>query len=163
VGSDHRRWLLLNALLITAVINVALNALIAWLSALGHDSIPLWAAPLVGGPSTITDTLGTLFILPFVTTLVITTVVWHEDLPALRGTPVARAFVAFLPGRVARGAVFGAACFSLLALPSVLVLVATDFGDISVGTFVLYKAVFGLVFGALVTPVIAACAMVRRA
>ena len=36
---------------------------------------------------------------------------------------------------------------------------AIDYGDISVGHFVLYKAIFGVVLGAIVTPLIAIVAM----
>ena len=47
----------------------------------------------------------------------------------------------------------------MLAPPAVIVLVALDYGDISVGEFVLFKAIFGVVLGALVTPPIALAAM----
>jgi hypothetical protein len=47
----------------------------------------------------------------------------------------------------------------LLAAPAVLALVALDFGDLSVGEFVLYKAIFGMALGALVTPPIGLLAL----
>jgi hypothetical protein len=72
----HRRFLLLHAFLVAAVVNAALSALIAWLFTFSEDEIPLWAVPLVGGPSVGVDTIATFFVLPFLTTLVITTVVW---------------------------------------------------------------------------------------
>ena len=159
---EHRRWLLINAIVIAAVVNAALNALIAWGTAAGEDEIPLWAAPLAEGPSTITDTVGTFFILPLITTLVITSVVWHE-LRERRLAPLTRrtaGVLARLPGkRLRRGAYFGAICTVVLGPPAVLVLLLLDFGDISVGDFVLYKAIFGVVLGALVTPPIALAAM----
>jgi hypothetical protein len=40
-----------------------------------------------------------------------------------------------------------------------LALVGVDAGGLSTTGFVLYKAVFGLVLGAIVTPLIALCAM----
>jgi hypothetical protein len=162
--AEHRRWLFINAVLITAFINAALNALIAWGTSAGEDEIPLWAAPLVGGPSTIWDTVGTLFILPLVTTLIITTVIWHE-LAAGRLQPlvlddVSGAFFRRLPQtRFRRGLFFGAITTLMLAPAAVIVLVAIDFGDISVGDFVLYKAIFGIVLGLLVTPIIGIAAM----
>ena len=76
--SEHRRWLLLNTIVIAAVVNGALSALIAWGSAANEEEIPLWAVPFAEGPSLAVDTIGTFFILPFLTTLIITTVVWHE-------------------------------------------------------------------------------------
>jgi hypothetical protein len=163
---EHRRWVFLNAVLIAAIVNAALNALIAWGSAANEDEIPLWAAPLVEGPSTITDTVGTFFILPLLTTLVITTLIWHElregrlaPLPRRSAGPLAR----LPPTRLRRGVYFGAICTAVLAPPAVLVLVLLDFGDISVGDFVLYKAIFGVVLGAIVTPPIALAAMTDAA
>jgi hypothetical protein len=164
LAAEHRRWLLVNAVVIAALINAALNALIAWGSAASEDEVPLWAAPLVGGPSTITDTVGTLFILPFLTTLAITTVAWHEmregKLAPLVVDRSADRLLAQLPARRARrGAYFGVLCTVLLAPVAVVLLIAFDFGDISVGDFVLYKAIFGVVLGALVTPPIAIAAL----
>jgi hypothetical protein len=164
LSAEHRRWLFLNAVLITAFINAALNALIAWGSAAGEDEIPLWAAPLVGGPSTITDTVGTFFILPLVTTLLITTVIWHErDTGRLERLVLADGSDTFfrrLPRtRFRRGLYFGALCTLILAPAAVIVLAAIDFGDISVGDFVLYKTIFGIVLGLIVTPVIGIAAI----
>jgi hypothetical protein len=163
--AEHRRWVFINAVLIAAFINAALSALIAWGSAAGEDEIPLWAAPLVGGPSTVVDTVGTLFILPFLTTLIITTVIWHE-LREGRLVPLSRPSSGVVanapPTRLRRGVYFGALTVAVLALPAVLVIVIIDPGDISVGTFVLYKAIFGVVLGAIVTPPIALTAMTDR-
>jgi hypothetical protein len=161
----HRRWVFLNAVVIAAVINGALSALIAWGSAAGKDDVPLWAAPLVGGPSTIVDTVATLFVLPFLTTLIITTVVWHElregRLQPL-SRPASRLLAGAPPTRLRRGVYFGAICIAVLALPGVLILILIDPGDISVGHFVLYKAIFGVLLGAVVTPPIALVAMTDR-
>jgi hypothetical protein len=163
--ATHRRWVFLNAIVIAAFVNAGLSALIAWGSAASEDEIPLWAAPLVGGPSTVVDTVGTLFILPFLTTLIITTVIWHE-LREGRLAPLTRPpsgpLASAPPTRLRRGVYFGALCFALLAVPAVIVLVILDFGDISVGDFVLYKAIFGVVLGAIVTPPIALTAMTDR-
>jgi hypothetical protein len=159
----HRRWILINAVLIAAFVNAALSALIAWLSAAGEDNVPLWSAPLVGGPSTAIDTVGTFFVLPFLTTLVITTVVWaemrDERLPPLSDPfPWAERLPAT---RLRRAAVIGLICMAILGPPAAAVVAALDFGDISVGTFVLYKAIFGVVLGVIVTPPIAMLAMSR--
>jgi hypothetical protein len=60
---------------------------------------------------------------------------------------------------MARGIVFGILCTAALAPLAVLVLVALDLGDLTVGQFVLYKAALGVGLGVLVTPAIALCAM----
>jgi hypothetical protein len=160
--SEHRRWLFLNAIVIAAVANAGLSALIAWGSAANEDEIPMWAAPLVEGPSLVTDTVGTFFILPFLTTLAITTAVWHE-LREGRIAPLSKrssGILARLPKtRIRRGAYFGLITMLVLAPPAVLVLLLRDPGDVSVGDFVLFKAIFGVILGAIVTPPIALAAM----
>jgi hypothetical protein len=160
--SEHRRWLFLNTIVIAAVANGILNALIAWGSAANEDEIPLWQVPFVEGPSLVTDTIGTFFILPFLTTLVITTVVWHE-LREGRIAPLSKrtsGLLARMPKtRVRRGAYFGLITMLVLSPPAVLVLVLRDPGDVSVSDFVLFKAIFGIVLGALVTPPIGLAAM----
>jgi hypothetical protein len=154
----HKRFLLRDALLIAAFINAGLSALIAWLVTLGEDEVPLAAVPLAEGPSVIVDTVGTFFVLPFLTTLIITTVVWAElrsghlaRVPLMPGSLAAR----FPDTRLRRGAVIGLLCMLALGPLAVVVLLLIDYGDISVGEFVLYKAIFGIVLGALVTPPIA--------
>ena len=160
--ATHRRWVFINAVVVAAFINGALSALIAWGSAASEDEIPLWSAPLVGGPSTAVDSIGTCFILPFLTTLIITSVVWHE-LREGRLLPLSRPSTGLIarvpPTRLRRAVFFGAVSTAIFAPPVVLVHVLTDFGDISVGDFVLYKAIFGVVLGAIVTPPIALVAM----
>jgi hypothetical protein len=161
---EHRRWILLNALLIGAVINLLANGGIAWISVIGQHKIPLWSVPLIDKPSTITDTVGTLFLLPLITCLLCTTAVWHDvatgRLPPLTGTAGLGKLSAKLPAtRLRRGLVLAVLCTAVLAPVSVLVLVALNFAGLSVAQFVLYKAVLGIVLGAIVTPVVAVLAM----
>jgi hypothetical protein len=165
--AEHRRWLLINAVLVTAVINGAISAFIAWVLSASEDEIPLWAAPLVGGPSTIVDTVATLFILPFITTLILTTVAWHEMrqgklAPLLIDRNTDPLLARMPPKRARRGVYFGVLTVVLLAPVSVVLLVAFDFGDISVGDFVLYKTIFGILLGLVVTPPICIAAMTDR-
>jgi hypothetical protein len=158
---EHRRWMFVNAVLIAAVVNGVLSALIAWLGTMDQDQIPLWATPLKD-TSTEVDTIGTFFILPFLTTLVITSVIWHE----LRAGRLMRldhpspALARRLPEtRLRRGLVIGAIVTLVLAPPAVLILALIDFSGLSQGEFVLYKAILGIVLGAVVTPPIARFAM----
>jgi hypothetical protein len=162
--AEHRRWLVVNALIATAVINAILNAGFAALGVAGQDNVKLWGWPLVDGTTTVVDTLGTFFILPLVTTLVVTTVIWREvrhgdlsplslsrgDLPPLERLPWLR-----LP----RGVVIGAITFAVLTPPALIALAAAGPDTIDRGPFVLYKLVLGVGLGAVVTPVIALCAM----
>lgn len=157
LDAAQRRWIWLNAVLITAVLNVVINAALAWATA-GDEAVPLWSTPVVGGPSTITDTAGTLFILPLITCLLVTTAVRRE---VREGRLARRAdLLHALPrNRLLRGAIFGAFWFALLAPLAILLIVVLGFGDVSPEAFVLYKVILSVLFGALVTPFIALAAM----
>lgn len=157
LSASQRHWIVVNALAVAAVINAFLNGVIAWASARGTDEVPFFAA--TGETSVITDSLGTLFVLPFITCLLLTTVI-RRELREGKLEPAAIVFpVELAASRLLRGMSFGALTLSLLGLPVALVLVLSGVGDMSPDGFVAYKAVFGAVLGAIVTPVIAAWAM----
>jgi hypothetical protein len=148
--------------------NLVLNAGITWLMVRGRNRVPLWTLPLPGKPNIITDTVGTFFMLPLITCLLVTTAIWHEvrvgRLPRLTGSPRPQSLLTRLPtGRLRRGAALGGLCALVLSPLSALVLVGVDSGGLSTPDFVLYKAVLGVVLGAIVTPVIALCAMADTA
>jgi hypothetical protein len=154
----HRRFLIRDALLIAAFVNAALSALIAWLFTLSEEEIPQAAVPLVEGPSVVVDTVATCFVLPFLTTLAITTVIWKELREAhLTRLPLAPgSWAQRLPDtRLRRASVIGLLCLLVFGPISLALLLLFDYGDISTGEFVLFKALFGIVLGALVTPFIA--------
>ena len=154
----HRRFLIRDALLIAAFVNAALSALIAWLFTFSEDEIPVTEVPLVGGPSVLVDSVATCFVLPFLTTLVITTVIWGE-MRKVHLTKVPRSpgsFAQRLPKtRLRRATRIGLICLAILGPIAAAGVLLFDYGDISVGEFVLYKAIFGIVLGAAVTPWIA--------
>jgi len=154
----HRRFLVRDAILIAAFVNASLSALIAWLFTVGEDEVPLAAVPLVGGPSVIVDSVATFFVLPFLTTLVITTVIWKEmrDGHVTRLPLAAGSFAERLPDtRLRRAARIGLLCMLALGPIAAAVLLLVDYGDVAIGEFVLYKAIFGVALGAFVTPLIA--------
>jgi hypothetical protein len=158
LNAAHRRFLIRDAVIIAAIANAALNALIAWLSTLGEDEVPLLAVPLIDKPSVIVDTVGTFFVLTFLTTLAVTTAVWKEmragHLTRVPLTP--GSFAERLPDtRLRRATKLGLLCMLVLGPPAVLILVLLDYGDLSIEEFVTYKAIFGVLLGALVTPPIA--------
>jgi hypothetical protein len=164
VSRDHRRFIFWHAIVGAAIVNLVLNALIAWLSVRSEDSVPRWAVPLADKPSTITDTLGTFFILPLLTCLIFTAVA-RRELRHGRITPLGwawspKSILRRLPsGTVRRGLALGALCTAALGPPAVALIVVLDFGDLSVGEFVTYKAIFGVVLGMLVTPIVALWAL----
>ncbi len=163
----HRRWLLLNALLIPAAVNAILNGGIAWLTSQGEGTVPLASLPLVGKPSTMTDTLGTLFILPFVTTMLVTLSVRHDQrtgrLPHLEPPLKLRQVMAHLSDNsVWRAVAFGTICLWFIGPLAALAVGLTGFGDIAEPSFVFYKVIFGVCLGLVVTPLIAVAAMADR-
>ena len=97
------------------------------------------------------DTVATCFVLPFLTTLVITTVIWGEmrnghltEIPRAAGS-----FADRLPKtRLRRATMVGLICLVLFGPLSAAGVLLFDYGDISIGEFVLFKAIFGIVLGA---------------
>jgi hypothetical protein len=156
----HRRWLYRNAVLGAAIANLTINAGLAWASAHGHHTVPMWATPILGGPATFTDTVGTLFLLPLVTCVTVTVGV-HREQRAGRLTPLSpidprrRALV---PDQLVLRAAGFAVVTTALLLP-VAAVGCVLVGSISAGAFIAYKGVLGVALGAIVTPLIAWCAM----
>lgn len=161
--APHRRWIVLNALLGTALINLVVNGVIAWLFTRGQSDVPFWARPL-SETSTLGDTLGTIFVLPLITGLLATTAVWRElRIGALARLELIEPYDRWLaklpPPRLRRGVAFGAITFVVLAPPVTAILAAIDFGTLSCAHFIIFKVAFAIALGAIVTPIIALCAM----
>jgi hypothetical protein len=158
----NRRWVVVNALGVTAVINLVLNAGIAWASIRGQHNVPVWSPRLLGRASVLSDTVGTLFLLPLITTLLCTTAVWREigagRLPPLDGAALGP-LGHLPPGRLRRGFVLGALALVVLSPVVVTIAAVADVGALSRGNFILYKALFAVLLGAVVTPLIALGAM----
>ncbi|MGH2981619.1 MAG: hypothetical protein ACRDKV_06220 [Solirubrobacterales bacterium] len=162
----HRRWIVLNALVATALINLVVNALVAWFSVRSQSDVPFWARPL-SETSLLGDTLGTIFLLPLITCLLATTAVRRELrngslAPLVADHPHVRRLAGMPNSRVQRGLAFAAVAFAVLALPVALALAAIDLGTLTKGEFVIFKAAFAILLGALITPLIALAAMTDR-
>lgn len=160
IPAEHRRWVLLNAILVTAVINLVLNAGLAWFSLHGADRIPVWDTPLPWKASAALDTMTTFFFLPLFTCIFCSTSVWL-DLRRGRLQPLTGvALVDRLPaGRIRRGLLLGAICAAILSPLAALAFVVAGVDHMSATAFVLYKGVLCVIFGAIVTPFIALRAM----
>ena len=162
--AEHRRWVWINAVAVTALLNVIVNGLIAWLSALGMDEVPVWGLPLIDGTTIGTDTAGTFFVLPFVTTVLLSLSVRVE---IARGKIVPMApgagpysWLDRLPQPIfKRALVTGAIVFVLCGPLSLLAVALVDPAPMTVTAFVTYKAILGTVLGLVVTPLIALRAM----
>jgi hypothetical protein len=161
--ASHRRWIVVKALAVTAVINLLVNAAIAWLGVQSQETVPLWGVPLAE-TSTVWNVVGTLFLLPLITCVLVTAAVRRDvRLGSLASLSRLRAIYGWLavlpPARFRRGVAFGAIAVGLLAPPLILILVASGFPELTKGQFVAYQAIFATLVGALVTPVIALYAM----
>jgi hypothetical protein len=159
--APNRRWLVINALFVTALINLVLNWLIA-LGAVGdRDTVPMWGAPLVG-PSVFWDLVGTLFLLPLIASALTAAAIRRDirrgTLERIPPNPDAHAGLA-APGRWRRGAAFGGLAVVAL-LPGLLILFAAlGFPELSKSQFVAWHIGLAVVLGTLVTPPLAVLAM----
>ena len=62
-----RRWVFWQFVVVAAVVNAVLSALIAWLLTLQQESVEFAGVPLVDRTTVLVDSLSTLFVLPFLT------------------------------------------------------------------------------------------------
>jgi MFS family permease len=152
-----------NALAVTAGINVVVNAAIDLVSVAGRDSVPMWGPPLVG-PSILWTVIGTLFLLPLFTCVLTTTAIRKDvrrgSLPPLdRLDPAHRWLTELPPGRWRRGAEIGGLAVAILTPPVLLMLAFLGFPDLDRGQYVAWQTAFAVVLGMIVTPPIALAAM----
>jgi hypothetical protein len=161
IPRSNRRWLIVNALGVSALINVVINFAIAWLGTRSVHSVAAWAVPL-RRPSTIIDTLATSFTLPFVTTITATPAVVRElragRLLPLRDSDLRRTLER-LPRPVVRRAFRVALWTGLTVGPAATLTLAATTGSLSVSSFLIFKVAFAVALGLVVTPLVALAAM----
>jgi len=138
-----------------AVFNFVLNGLIAWLAFRGQAMVPLWGQQSIAG-----DTIGTCFLLPFLTCLIATRIVRGHvragKVAALGWTRASHPVLGWLPaGTLGRGAVLGLVCTAVVAVLTIGALAALGVGEMRLWPFLTFKATFAAVLAALVTPVVA--------
>jgi hypothetical protein len=162
--AQHRRWIIINALIISAFMNLVINGVLAWFSVRTQHAVPVWALPALGKTNLMTDTIGTFFFLPFFTCLTCTTAVWAEAragrLPRLEALAIPARLA---HGRLRRGAVLGLCTAALLAPIAAAISALGQLGSVSPTEFVVYKMVLGVLLGLALTPLIAILAMADNA
>jgi hypothetical protein len=159
----HRHYLVVEQGVGAAVVNFVLNAVIALLLFRHQAIIPLWGQQSIAG-----DTVGTTFLLPLITCLIVTPLARHQiragRLPALEWTRASHPQLGWLPrGTFARALVFGLVTAVAVAPPAIGVLNVLSVNRMSFWPFILFKATFAAVLGAAVTPVIALWAITADA
>lgn len=161
LSARHRRLLWLDQGIGSAVFNFLLNAGIAWLLFHSAEVVPLWGQSSIAG-----DTLATAFILPLLTSLIVSRMVAGQvaagHIPPLAGPPGSR-FLALLAGRGALGCglLLGAAGMLAAATPVILWFQWAGPRALDLGAFLWFKASFAAALAAVVTPVIGLAALLR--
>ena len=155
----HRRLLVIDNGVVSAIFNFLLNGAIAWALFRTVAHVPLW-----GEQSVANDTLATAFLLPFLTCLIVSRLVARQvakghvpplhgvDLPLIRGSRLSP---------LSRAMLLGVAGVVLAALPLVAVLHASGFSGFALWPFIGFKATFGALLAAAVTPLIGWWALLR--
>jgi hypothetical protein len=152
---SHRRWLIVNALIASTVINFAINLGVGWLETRGHPRLPTWSVAVTHS-SVVGDAVGTLFTLPLITCLLVTAAVHREQrlgaMTPLGWRPAARWWPVLVPqGALRRGFRLGVATFVVLVVP------VPD--GLNASQFVVFHLIVTVGLGALVTPFVAFAAM----
>ena len=155
IGQRHRRWLLVEQTLVPSLLNVGLNAGIAWLVFRKHDTLFLWGESSVGS-----DVLITGFLLPFLICLINSSVIRRQvrsgKVPALG--PGARPLRMARFSSLRRSLVLAVGGVVMGSLPLVGVIGLVE--PLSLSSFVGLKAVWAGVLAAVVSPVVAWWALV---
>jgi hypothetical protein len=126
------------------------------------EHVPLWSTDTsisIGG-----DTIGTTFLLPFFTCLIVTRLAHGQvasgRLPAVAWRRDAHPALRRLPARtLPRALVLGLATLIAVAPVAVWALTALEVSQLGVGRFVAFKALFAAVLAAIVTPIVALAAL----
>ncbi len=156
----HRRYLLLEQGIGSAVFNLLLNGAIAYFMARSLTTVPLWGNEL----SIAGDTIFTTFLLPFFTCLSVTRLARSQvekgKLPPVEWRRDSHATLRRLPASTStRAVVLGLAGLIAFAPIAVWVLVALEVQTLGLWSFVAFKALFAAVMAALFTPLIALVAL----
>jgi hypothetical protein len=152
LSHEHRRFLIVDELVVPAIVNFLLNAAIAW-----YFFRKLPSVPLLGTQSIALDTLVTAFVLPVLTALIAAWLVrWRVVRRKLSPIPteLLRASSWSRRSFLVRGARLGVAAVVLVAAPLVLLLPLVGIEHLSLARFIWFKASFAAGVGILVTPLL---------
>jgi hypothetical protein len=159
MSREHLRYLIVEQGAGAAIVNFVINGVIAWLSFRSLQTVPLWGGKSIGG-----DLIGTDLLLPLITCLIVTPLakkqIENGRLSRLMWRRTSHPALRLLPSRtLLRAILIGVICVALIAPPSVAALMAAGVSELRFWPFIWFKAVYAAVLGALVTPVIALCAL----
>ncbi len=159
MSEEHRRYLIVEQGVGAFIVNLVLNGLIAFALFRHLATVPLWGDESIAG-----DTFATSFLLPLITSLIVTGLARREVTRGRFPTPdwrrASHPVLGRLPsGRFLRGLVLGLVCLVVCAPPTLTLLGAVGLDSMRFWPFIAFKAVYAGLLGALVTPLIALCAL----
>jgi hypothetical protein len=159
ISQQHRSYLVREQMITPALFNLALNAGIAWLIFRSRPIIPVW-----GEGGLVFDTIATLFLLPFCTSLIVTPLVRKAvaggKVPPLEWRSADHVFFGRLPASVWWRSVAIGGLAVLAGFPLIL-------GGLSVAgvaglvpwKVVVLKGAYTALLASVVGPIIALCAL----
>jgi hypothetical protein len=160
MSPELRHYLVTEHAIGAAIINFLLNALIAWL-AFGHlEVVPMW-----GQQSVVGDTIGTIFVLTLLTCLIVTRIVrWHVGTGKAPAGPSNGEWglLRRLPaGLGVRSLVLATVVTVAFAPVATGLLAASGLDGLSLGSFVVFKAIFAALLAVVVQPAVALRALME--
>jgi len=159
ISDAHRSYLVREQVITPALINCALNGIIAWFIFRARAAIPVW-----GEGGLMFDTVATLFLLPFLTCLIVTPLVRRGvaggKVPPLPWRATDHAVLGYLPASAwGRGAAIGGLAV-VAGVPVILGgLSLAGIASLAPLNVVMLKAMYTALLAALIGPVIALCAI----
>lgn len=155
LSANQRRYLWLEQGIGSVFVNFALNAAFAWALFRSGAAVPLWGAVSIAG-----DTIGTCFLLPLLTTLIVSALT-RRGLRSGRLEPL-QSSVNGLPfaGRpLARGVALGVLCVCIVGPLAIAGFFVSNTAELSFEKFLVFKAGFAAVLGLPLTPLVAFAAL----
>ncbi len=153
LSERHRSFLIVEQSVFAGIINVVINAAIAWLLMRSLSEIPLWGKTSMG-----VDLLATGFLLPFFTCLIVSRLtrgqVKSGKLPALEASQI-RPLGFHRRSSLFRAILIGGFGVTFASAPMVALLDLAQAAPVPLMSFVAFKAIWAGLFAMVVSPVIA--------
>jgi hypothetical protein len=154
----HRRFLVIDEIIISTVVNFLLNAGIAWFL-FRSTTVPFW-----GSSGIAADMLGTAFLMPLLTSLIARWLVpWQVNRGVLPKVPPAEIRTSAWRRRPGyqRGMLLGLVAMVVVAVPFIALFARLGPAQLTRAHFIWFKASFAAFVGALVTPLLGWWALVE--
>ena len=157
----QRRFLIVEHGIGTALINVAINGIIAGLIFQNLETVPLWGWISIAG-----DTLSTTFLLPLLLCLIATPLARREvrngRIPPLERRRAGRWYFRWLPASARlRAVMLGLICLLFLGPVTILGFTLLSVSSLPFWSFIAYKSLFAGLLAGLLGPLVGTWAIVR--